>query len=75
MKRLTRMIRGYTFHHPSTIMSNQKYSLASWNVGTRISVVTFALAGVILAVLIATITLSTSSMLEQRAMQSVSSVL
>ena len=75
MKRLASMIRGYTFHHPSTIMSNQKYSLASWNVGTRISVVTFALAGVILAVLIATITLSTSSMLEQRAMQSVSSEL
>jgi methyl-accepting chemotaxis protein len=75
MKRLASMIRGYTFHHHSTIMSNQKYSLASWNVGTRISVVTFALAGVILAVLIATITHSTSSMLEQRAMQSVASEL
>ncbi|RYE70906.1 MAG: methyl-accepting chemotaxis protein, partial [Oxalobacteraceae bacterium] len=56
-------------------MSNQKYSLASWSVGTRISAVTFALAGVIIAVLIGTITLSTSSMLEKRAMESVTSEL
>jgi len=69
------MIRGYTLHHHSTFMSNQKYSLASWSVGTRISTVTFALAGVIIAVLIGTITLSTSSMLEKRAMESVTSEL
>jgi len=69
------MIRGYTLHHHSTFMSNQKYRLASWSVGTRISAVTFALAGVIIAVLIGTITVSTSSMLEQRAMDSVSSEL
>ncbi|MEW7847168.1 Cache 3/Cache 2 fusion domain-containing protein [Massilia aurea] len=56
-------------------MSNHKFSLSSWNVGTRISAVTFALAGIIIAVLIGTITMSTSSMLEKRAIQSVSSEL
>ena len=56
-------------------MSNKTYSPASWNVGTRISAVTFALAGVIIAALIATITVSTSNMLEQRAVESVRSEL
>ena len=56
-------------------MSNQKFTLSSLNVGTRISAVTFALAAIILAVLIGTITLLTSSMLERRATQSVSSEL
>ena len=56
-------------------MSNKTFSPASWNVGTRISVVTFALAGVIIAALIATITVSTSSMLERRAIDSVRSEL
>jgi len=56
-------------------MSNKTLSPASWNVGTRISVVTFALAGVIIAALIATITVSTSSMLERRAIDSVRSEL
>ena len=56
-------------------MSNKTFSPASWNVGTRISAVTFALAGVIIAALIATITVSTSSMLERRAIDSVRSEL
>jgi len=56
-------------------MSNKTYSPTSWNVGTRISAVTFALAGVIIAALIATITVSTSNMLEQRAVDSVRSEL
>ena len=56
-------------------MTNNKFHPANWGVGTRISAVTFALAGAIIAVLIATITMSTSSMLEKRAMKSVSSEL
>ena len=56
-------------------MSNNKLHPANWGVGTRISAVTFALAGAIIAILIATITMSTSSMLEKRAMQSVASEL
>ncbi|WP_137176067.1 methyl-accepting chemotaxis protein [Massilia sp. HP4] len=56
-------------------MSNKTFSPASWNVGTRISAVTFALAGVIIAALIATITVSTSGMLERRAIESVRSEL
>jgi methyl-accepting chemotaxis protein-2 (aspartate sensor receptor) len=56
-------------------MSNNKILRSSWNVGTRISAVTFGLAGVIIAALIATITVSTSSMLEQRAVQAVTSEL
>ena len=56
-------------------MSNNTFRPSSWNVGTRISAVTFALAGVIIAALIATITVSTSNMLEQRAVESVRSEL
>ena len=52
-------------------MSNRKLSPASWNVGTRISAVTFLLAGAIIAALIATITVLTSGMLERRAIDSV----
>ncbi|WP_306393683.1 methyl-accepting chemotaxis protein [Telluria beijingensis] len=52
-------------------MSTKTFRPASWNVGTRISAVTFALAGLIIAALIATITVSTSAMLEQRAVESV----
>ncbi|WP_314441808.1 methyl-accepting chemotaxis protein [Massilia timonae] len=52
-------------------MSNRKFSPASWNVGTRISAVTFLLAGAIIAALIATITVLTSGMLERRAIDSV----
>jgi len=56
-------------------MSDHKFHPASWSVGTRISAVTFALAGVIIAALIATITFSTSSMLKQRAEDSVNNEL
>ena len=52
-------------------MSNRKFSPVSWNVGTRISAVTFLLAGAIIAALIATITVLTSGMLERRAIDSV----
>lgn len=52
-------------------MSNRKFSPASWNVGTRISAVTFLLAGAIIAALIATITVLTSGMLERRAIDGV----
>ncbi|MGF6180048.1 methyl-accepting chemotaxis protein [Massilia sp. UYP32] len=52
-------------------MSNRKFSPASWNVGTRISAVTFLLAGAIIAALIATITVLTFGMLERRAIDSV----
>lgn len=52
-------------------MSNRKFSPAGWNVGTRISAVTFLLAGAIIAALIATITVLTSGMLERRAIDSV----
>ncbi|PYD88895.1 methyl-accepting chemotaxis protein [Pseudomonas syringae pv. pisi] len=52
-------------------MSNRKFSPASWNVDTRISAVTFLLAGAIIAALIATITVLTSGMLERRAIDSV----
>ena len=56
-------------------MSNNKLHPSNWNVGTRISAVVFALAGLIIAVLIATITMATSSMLQERAVQSVNSEL
>jgi methyl-accepting chemotaxis protein len=56
-------------------MSKHNFSLSSLNVGTRISAVTFALAALIIAVLIGTITIATSGMLERRAMDSVSSEL
>ena len=56
-------------------MSNRKFSFSGLNVGTRISAVTFAMAALILAILIGSITVSTSSMLEQRAMASVSNEL
>ncbi|NNG25435.1 methyl-accepting chemotaxis protein [Telluria aromaticivorans] len=51
------------------------YHPANWNVGTRISAITFALMGIIVAALIAAITISTSRMLEERAAQSVSNEL
>ena len=56
-------------------MSNNKLHPSNWGVGTRISAVTFALAGAIITALIATVTVSTSSMLEERAVQSVRSEL
>jgi methyl-accepting chemotaxis protein-2 (aspartate sensor receptor) len=47
-----------------------QYRPANWNVGTRISVITFVLMAAIVAALVATVTATTSSMLEQRATQS-----
>jgi len=69
------MIRGYNPSTLSYLKSMSKFHPASWNVGTRISAVTFALAGAIIAALIATITVSTSGMLERRAIDSVRSEL
>ncbi|GAB3386811.1 methyl-accepting chemotaxis protein [Massilia agri] len=48
---------------------------ANWNVGTRISVITFLLMATVIAALVAMITVSTSAMLEERATASVSNEL
>jgi methyl-accepting chemotaxis protein-2 (aspartate sensor receptor) len=56
-------------------MAHQKYHPSSWNVGTRISATTFLLMGAIIAILIATITMATSSMLHERATQTVATEL
>ena len=40
-------------------MKNSKYHPANWSVGTRISAINFTLASVIIAVLVAAITVST----------------
>ncbi|THC46629.1 Cache 3/Cache 2 fusion domain-containing protein [Massilia sp. Mn16-1_5] len=50
-------------------MSNNKYHPANWNVGTKISAFSFALVGALIAALVMTITVTTSSMLEERASQ------
>jgi methyl-accepting chemotaxis protein len=46
---------------------SSKYSPANWNVGTKISAFSFALVGTIIGALILTITLTTASLLEERA--------
>ena len=56
-------------------MNHQNYHPASWNVGTRLSAITFLLMGTIVALLIALITMATSSTLHERATQSVASEL
>ncbi|WP_409267493.1 Cache 3/Cache 2 fusion domain-containing protein [Massilia sp. BHUDP2] len=56
-------------------MSASRYHPANWNVGTRISAITFVLTAAIIAALVATITYATSRMLEERATQSVTSEL
>ena len=56
-------------------MKNSKYHPANWSVGTRISAINFTLASVIIAMLVAAITVSTSRMLEERAAQSVANEL
>ncbi|MEX5744831.1 Cache 3/Cache 2 fusion domain-containing protein [Massilia sp. X63] len=56
-------------------MLPRKYHPANWNVGTRISAIAFVLMGAIVAALVAMLTLSTSSMLESRATQSVTNEL
>ncbi|MFC0251790.1 methyl-accepting chemotaxis protein [Massilia consociata] len=56
-------------------MKNQLFRPASWNVGTRISAITFALMGLTIAALLAAITVTISSMLEERAARSVANEL
>ncbi|WP_292043525.1 methyl-accepting chemotaxis protein, partial [Massilia sp. UBA6681] len=56
-------------------MPSSRYHPANWNVGTRISAITFVLTAAIIAALVATITYATSRMLEERATQSVTSEL
>jgi methyl-accepting chemotaxis protein-2 (aspartate sensor receptor) len=56
-------------------MSNSKFHPANWRVGSKITAFTFCLVSLILAVLVLTITLTTSSMLETRAVRSVASEL
>ncbi|MFN3792884.1 Cache 3/Cache 2 fusion domain-containing protein [Massilia sp.] len=56
-------------------MNKRRYHPANWSVGTRISVLAFALMGSIIAALLAAVSMSTSAMLEERARQSVSSEL
>jgi len=50
-------------------MNNNKYHPANWNVGTKISAFSFALVGAIIAALVLAITVTTASMLEERATQ------
>jgi len=56
-------------------MNKHRHHPANWSVGTRISVLAFALMGSIIAALLAAVSVSTSSMLEERARQSVSNEL
>ncbi|VXB68577.1 Cache 3/Cache 2 fusion domain-containing protein [Massilia sp. 9I] len=56
-------------------MISHQYRPANWNVGTRISAISFVLMGTIIAALVAMLTLTTSSMLEERATQSVANEL
>ncbi|MEW6760658.1 MAG: Cache 3/Cache 2 fusion domain-containing protein [Pseudomonadota bacterium] len=55
--------------------AKQSFLPANWNVGTRISVITFVLMAAVIAALVAMITVSTSSMLEERATASVANEL
>ena len=51
-------------------MHKQKFSTARWSVGSKISVFSFALVGAVLAALVLTISITTSTMLEERARRS-----
>ncbi|MFC3457606.1 methyl-accepting chemotaxis protein [Massilia haematophila] len=51
-------------------MFNNKLHTARWSVGSKISVFSFALVGAVLAALVMTISLTTSSILEDRARRS-----
>jgi len=51
-------------------MFNNKLHTARWSVGSKISVFSFALVGAVLAALIVTISMTTSSMLEERSHRS-----
>ncbi len=52
-------------------MRNHRFNPDNWSVGTKISAFTFGLVGLMLAVLVVAISVTTSSMLEGRAVQSV----
>ncbi len=56
-------------------MKNNRYYPSNWNVGTRISAITFVLMAATIAALLAAITVTISSMLEERAARSVSNEL
>jgi methyl-accepting chemotaxis protein-2 (aspartate sensor receptor) len=56
-------------------MHNNKFNPANWNVGSKLTAFTFALVGVIIAALVLTISLTTSSILQERAEQSVTNEL
>ncbi|VXB68598.1 Cache 3/Cache 2 fusion domain-containing protein [Massilia sp. 9I] len=56
-------------------MHNNKFHPSNWTLGTRISVITFALMGTTIAALLVVITFAISSMLEERAAASVASEL
>jgi methyl-accepting chemotaxis protein-2 (aspartate sensor receptor) len=56
-------------------MHKNKFNPANWNVGSKITAFTFALVGVIIAALVLTISLTTSSMLQARAEQSLTNEL
>jgi methyl-accepting chemotaxis protein len=56
-------------------MNKKSFSVANWTVGSKITAFTFALVSVILAGLVFTITLTTSSMLHARAIANVESEL
>ncbi|MEN3275165.1 MAG: methyl-accepting chemotaxis protein [Massilia sp.] len=51
-------------------MSNNKYHPANWSVGTKISAFSFALVGAIIGALVLAISLTTASLLEERAERS-----
>ncbi len=50
-------------------MNPNKYHPANWNVGTKISAFSFVLVGAIISVLVLTISMTTASLLEDRASQ------
>ena len=56
-------------------MNKIQFNPANWNVGTRISALSFALMAAIIAALLTAVTISTSAMLEERARQSVTNEL
>lgn len=51
-------------------MMNNKLATTRWSVGSKISIFSFALVGAVLAILVTTISLTTSAMLEERARRS-----
>jgi methyl-accepting chemotaxis protein len=56
-------------------MHNNRFNPANWNVGSKITAFSFALVGLIVGALVLTISLTTSSLLQARAEQSVANEL